>query len=168
MTNDIKPIPVSVGIALSAEIAAFRQSPVYVASKALQDAGRIIDDLCRVIESRHGDEDVLDSMAIWEEMLNNKALIEQLPEVGAAEHRQYIIDKLQPFVAKWYEHARDKMDFDDSFDWEFVPRFLGNLRTIIVDDITDDDIAKSLQSVTGLKIKKANKLRRLINRQYSN
>jgi len=43
---------------------------------------------------------------------------------GAAETRQHVLDVIAPAAEDLWQAMRDADEFDDSFDWEFCPRYV--------------------------------------------
>lgn len=78
------------------------------------------------------EDDVVDAMCIWEALLEDEKSCEssntesvymlKKKAVGAYAMRQLVIEVLlTPIRAGWHEISDD---FEDAFDWEYIPAFL--------------------------------------------
>jgi hypothetical protein len=77
---------------------------------------------------------LLDLLALWEAVdeatlllsPNHNSALDQLREdVGTAEMRDLCVT-LHPYLQQTYDAYADEFgSFDDAFDWEFIPLFLG-------------------------------------------
>lgn len=110
---------------------------------------------------KFNENSVIDAMCIWEALLedevqSNKNKTDsiyslQREAVGAFAMRQVVLDVLlAPLAAGWREVHND---FNDCFDWEYVPAFLAKAAPYLAGledwSLTEDQgvkIAKSLMS----------------------
>ena len=129
------------------QLQAIRNSSAYVMDQVLLESEAVIQSMAKEIDNSFTEESVMDIMACWEEIYDNDRLLSQLPDVGICARREYVANELAPFVNKWYTHAHEELDFHNSFDLEFVPIFLNNLKTIVVDNATPEDIAVALEAI---------------------
>ncbi len=75
------------------------------------------------------DETALTAMCVWEELLSifsqkdeSNIYTKKKNKIGACSMRQIALDVIVPSVEKAYAAVSE--EFSESFDWEFVPRFL--------------------------------------------
>ena len=89
----------------------------------------------------------VDMLAVWEYYVLSPEELKKLPDEDDLSRRQYVCDRLTAFCDKWWEYAHSFLSYDDSYSWEFVPIFLGNLPTHDVDELTFEQIMAALTSV---------------------
>ena len=92
--------------------------------------------------------DPIDMLAVWEYYCDYMGEMSKLPAEGALARRQYVVDHLTAFCDHWWLYAHTFLGYEDSFDWEFLPAFLGSLPTHDIDDITPEQITAALMDVT--------------------
>jgi len=84
--------------------------------------------------------DPMDYMCIWEWYLDGKNTARlDLIETGegVVSKRQWVVDELTPILNQAYSEACEH-GFDDSYDWEFIPRFCSAMHSMVpFDDIND-------------------------------
>lgn len=92
----------------------------------------------------------LTALCVWEEMLSIighsdtcSAYVRKLEDVGVSEMRRLALHCLAPAVEAAYEEV--KHEFDEPFDWEFVPPFLAHAEPLLARGLwaipTDEAIA---------------------------
>ena len=113
-------------------------------------------DFCDSIADKHETCNPHDMLAVWEYYVDtpDHEAIVKLPSEGYSAHRQYIIDHITPLCNKWWDYLNKEFEYARSYDWEFLPAFLGALPTHDVDLMTDaQQIAAATAALEDMRVK---------------
>ena len=99
------------------------------------------------------EETVLTVMCIWEALLErmsgkdcDNVYSQKREEVGACEMRSIVLHLLAPAVEAAYEVVKD--EYQDPFDWEFVPSFL---------ELAEPGLSRGLWAITSIEAEQIGK-----------
>lgn len=105
------------------------------------------------------EELALTAMCVWEELLSiltsnesSNAYVKRQEEVGACEMRSLALHVLAPAVEAAYNAVQQ--EYQEPFDWEFVPAFLKHAEPILsfgLWAITTDDAVRIGQTIVAEK-----------------
>lgn len=98
-------------------------------------------------------ETALTAMCIWEALLERMSgkdcddvYSQKREEVGACEMRSIVLHILAPAVEAAYDVVKD--EYQDPFDWEFVPAFL---------DLAEPVLSRGLWAITSIEAEQIGK-----------
>lgn len=99
-----------------------------------------------------GDAEIkaMDCMMVWEyyiEDYDNRVSKFNNDGGGAMSARQIVHDDIVPFVNKWWEYSQSFLEFDDSYDWDFIPVFLDALPHHNIERLSLAQISDALRRV---------------------
>ncbi|MCZ0866500.1 hypothetical protein O0V09_14910 [Dasania sp. GY-19] len=99
------------------------------------------------------EETALTAMCIWEALLErmsgkdcDNVYSQKREEVGACEMRSIVLHLLAPAVEAAYEVVKD--EYQDPFDWEFVPAFL---------ELAEPVLSRGLWAITSIEAEQIGK-----------
>lgn len=99
------------------------------------------------------EETALTAMCIWEALLErmsgkdcDNVYSQKREEVGACEMRSIVLHILAPAVEAAYDVVKD--EYQDPFDWEFVPAFL---------DLAEPVLSRGLWAITSIEAEQIGK-----------
>lgn len=99
------------------------------------------------------EETALTAMCIWEALLErmsgkdcDNVYSQKREEVGACEMRSIVLHLLAPAVETAYEVVKD--EYQDPFDWEFVPSFL---------ELAEPVLSRGLWAITSIEAEQIGK-----------
>lgn len=100
-----------------------------------------------------------DAMALWEAVLTGLTESDRDWYFGQCEGTSALremIAAMSPACAMAYERAVNVYDFDDSYDWEWCPRWLEAVKSICVDtygfpDVVARDVEEVARTVMGVE-----------------
>ena len=99
------------------------------------------------------EETALTAMCIWEALLErmsgkdcDNVYSQKREEVGACEMRSIVLHLLAPAVEAAYEVVKD--EYQDPFDWEFVPSFL---------ELAEPVLSRGLWAITSIEAEQIGK-----------
>lgn len=99
------------------------------------------------------EETALTAMCIWEALLARMSgkdcddvYSQKREEVGACEMRSIVLHILAPAVEAAYDVVKD--EYQDPFDWEFVPAFL---------DLAEPVLSRGLWAITSIEAEQIGK-----------
>lgn len=99
------------------------------------------------------EETALTAMCIWEALLerlsgkdSDNVYSQKREEVGACEMRSIVLHILAPAVEAAYDFVKD--EYQDPFDWEFVPAFL---------DLVEPVLSRGLWAITSIEAEQIGK-----------
>lgn len=99
------------------------------------------------------EETALTAMCIWEALLErmsgndcDNVYSQKREEVGACEMRSIVLYLLAPAVETAYEVVKD--EYQDPFDWEFVPAFL---------ELAEPVLSRGLWAITSIEAEQIGK-----------